>query len=825
VSPPGNDGGPGAEAPRPTTTTPATTTNINFDLNGVGYAGAFDDYHRLGWLSVLPVPRGAKYPPPKGYTGHDGAVPSYADMMTWAEQFPDGNAALRLSDDILGIDVDAYGDKTGAATIAEAERLWGKLPVTYRSTSRDDGVSGIRFFRVPSGTQLRDGISFTEMNLGGIDIVQHVHRYAMVPPSIHPNGSKYRWIAEIDMGVLDQPPAAGDLPDLPDVWIENLKIQPVRSGAGSGPDGAYDVDLALTEGNSSPAVLLRLCDAVIALADGTSRHDTTCAHALALLRLGKDGESGVKTALTVLMHAFTATVTADGSRTQGDAVAEFQRMIRGPRAAVLLAEPSYVDVVLDEFDEAGNVVTGDGRVEPTSAVQVVPDAPPVKVTHSAHLGFAIKLGEQFEDKLLYINKIGWHRWDSKRWTPDGNGAARRAVHTVIARERAKADKLPIEDREKRARQLARYETASAITGVLTEAAVLHVFSVEVSDLDADPWLFNCANGTLDLRTMNCRAHDPADRITKVANAAYRPDAAGTAWPTFLGRVLPDADVRGYLQRLTGLSLLGEVNGDKQIAPIMTGGGANGKTTCTEAITFAMGDYAMAAEPTLLMAKRGDAHPTGVADLVGRRFVSVCETEKGRRFDIALLKWLTGGDTLKARLMRQDFFSFQPSYLLMMATNHLPEIDDDTEAVWRRIRVIPFAVEIPKTERDEQLKERLRVEADAVLGWIIAGWTDYRQRGGLAEPAAVLAETDKYKADSDVIGRFIADECHVGGAQTAATTSTLHSRWETWAAKDGALPLTRKAFGQALTVKGYPPDPAGDRLRRGIGLKAYGEVAG
>ena len=224
-------------------------------------------------------------------------------------------------------------------------------------------------------------------------------------------------------------------------------------------------------------------------------------------------------------------------------------------------------------------ITGDPA---SDAVNNPPDSG--DVTHSAHLGMAIKMGKQFKGKLLYVNKIGWHYWDQKRYAPDGNGVARRAVHSVIKRDRKIVEslQLPFEEQEKRLKQIARYETASAITGILTEAAALEVFSVEVADLDADPWLFNCANGTLDLRTMNLRDHDPTDRITKVANAAYRHDAGvGTEWIRFLEKVLPDEDVRDYTQRLTSLSLLGEVNGDKQIAPITTGSGANGKTTFIE----------------------------------------------------------------------------------------------------------------------------------------------------------------------------------------------------------------------------------------------------
>jgi putative DNA primase/helicase len=290
-----------------------------------------------------------------------------------------------------------------------------------------------------------------------------------------------------------------------------------------------------------------------------------------------------------------------------------------------------------------------------------PTTKPVK--HSGHLGQAIKMANLFADDLLYVNGIGWHCWDGKRFSRDDDGGARRAVHAMLKRDREIVMKLNLstEEEEKALRAIARYETSSAISGILTEAAVLQEFSVTADEVDADPWLFNCQNGTLDLRTMVVGKHDPGDRITKIASAAYHPAVNGTEWTVFLGKVLPDNDIRAYLRRLTGLSLLGEVNGDKQIAPIAYGAGANGKTTFLETICFALGDYAMAAEPTLLMSKRGEAHPTGVADLLGKRLVSTSETQQGARFDIALLKRLTGGETLKARWMRQDFFEFTPSH--------------------------------------------------------------------------------------------------------------------------------------------------------------------
>jgi putative DNA primase/helicase len=445
-----------------------------------------------------------------------------------------------------------------------------------------------------------------------------------------------------------------------------------------------------------------------------------------------------------------------------------------------------------------------------------------RVRHAGHLGMAVKLAEQFSGRLLFVNKRGWHRWDGTRWAPDGDGTARRAVHTLLKRERAQLEKLSSEERERRGKAIARLETASAINGILTEAAALQAFSVVIDDIDADPWLLNCANGTLDLRTMECYQHSPEDYITKVTRAAYTPEAAGgQTWTRFLRRVLPDKDVRDYLQRLTGLSLLGKVNGDKQIAPIMTGKGANGKTTYVEAVMFALGDYAMPADPDLLMARNGEVHPTGCADLLGKRLVSTAETKAGRKFDLAVLKRLTGGDTIKARFMRQDFFSFKPSHLLLMVTNHLPDIDDTSEAVWRRVRVIPFMVQIPDDERDESLVDQLESEADAVLSWLVDGWADYRARGGLDEPNAVFVATDRYKADADVIGRFIDAECLTGGAQSSAATKVLYERFCRWAANVGCDELSKVAFGRALTDRGYPVDNSThDRVRRNICLRGH-----
>ena len=272
--------------------------------------------------------------------------------------------------------------------------------------------------------------------------------------------------------------------------------------------------------------------------------------------------------------------------------------------------------------------------------------------------------------------------------------------------------------------------------MLAIAAALPGFAATVRELDADPYLLNVANGTHDLRTGELKPHDPRDRITKVTRAAYDPDAPAPTWVAFLEKVLPDELVRAYLQRVTGVALLGKVI--VHILAILTGTGANGKGTFYKGLCWALGDYASTVEPDLFMHREG-AHPTGEMDLLGKRLVVVSESERDRRLAEATMKRLTGGDTIRARRMRQDFVEFEPAHTPLLITNHLPKVSGDDPAIWRRLRVVPFTVEIPEAERDPHIDEQLQAEADAVLSWAIAGWHDYRD-GGLAEPQAVLIAT-------------------------------------------------------------------------------------
>ncbi|WP_425308748.1 phage/plasmid primase, P4 family [Ammonicoccus fulvus] len=438
--------------------------------------------------------------------------------------------------------------------------------------------------------------------------------------------------------------------------------------------------------------------------------------------------------------------------------------------------------------------------------------------HGGQTRFALRLAEAAKDRLIHVHGIGWHWWDGSRWREDQHGRAKRSVVNVLRAALLESFRSKGEFAEQLAKDVHKCESDNAIKGVLGIAAALDVFAVTVADLDPDPYLLNVANGTLDLRTMELRAHDPADRITKITRAAYAPDARGPVWEAFLARVLPDAEVRGFLQRYAGIGLCGRVL--EHLLAIGTGTGRNGKGVFYESFGHALGDYAISGAPDLFMASEG-RHPTEEFDLRGARWVVVSENDKNRRLAEAKVKRLVGGDKIRARRMRQDFVEFDPTHTAMLVTNHLPKVSEDDPALWARLRVIPFDVVIPPDEQDKHLGEKLQLEADAILSWAVAGWQDYQQRG-MADPEAVRVATTNYHADADAIGRFITDECLTGIAHWVEFAD-LWERWCIWRRDEGAAEVSKTAFGVALESRGFTNDKfRGRRIRRGIGLLSTAE---
>jgi putative DNA primase/helicase len=302
---------------------------------------------------------------------------------------------------------------------------------------------------------------------------------------------------------------------------------------------------------------------------------------------------------------------------------------------------------------------------------------------------------------------------------------------------------------------------------------------------------------VNLRSGELRPHRREDLLTKIAPVEYDPDAPAPTWQATLERVLPNSEIQAFFKRLCGYATTGDTS--EHVLPMLFGTGANGKSTVLNALLEALGGYAMQSAPDLLIAKR-NSHPTELADLFGARLVASIEVEDGRRLAESLVKQLTGGDRVKARRMRQDFWEFSPTHKVFMAVNHKPIVRGTDTAIWRRIRLIPFTETIPPTEQDKRLPEKLNAELPGILAWAVEGCLEW-QREGLQAPEEVRKATGEYRSEMDVLGAFL-KECCRRDADATVGAQDLYKAYQMWAEENGERSEGKRKFSTQLKERGF-----------------------
>ncbi len=407
----------------------------------------------------------------------------------------------------------------------------------------------------------------------------------------------------------------------------------------------------------------------------------------------------------------------------------------------------------------------------------------------------------------------WLVWDGKHWELDVRNAVlgfTKEVARGIVREAALCTSP---NDVKKIRDFAlKSESARAREAMVRMVSGEKRVSVAPSDLDLDPWLLSCANGTIDLRSGELRSHRREDLITKVAPVSYDPQATCPRWDQFIHQTLGgDQALIDFVQRAIGYAITGDPC--EQVLFFLYGNGANGKSTFLGVLQKILGDYAASAAPNLLVAKNNESHPTEIADLFGKRLVVCQELESGRSFAESVIKQLTGGDVIKARRMREDFWSFMPTHKLLLASNHKPNVRNNDYGMWRRIRLIPFTVTVPDNERDARLQDKLLEEAPGILRWAVDGCLRW-QRQGLVQPEAVLSATSEYRSEQDLLGQFL-DECCIVVRQQGFTIDSrdLYRAYCGWCEDNHYHPLNQRALGGQLREKGFEPTRGGGGVRR------------
>jgi putative DNA primase/helicase len=412
----------------------------------------------------------------------------------------------------------------------------------------------------------------------------------------------------------------------------------------------------------------------------------------------------------------------------------------------------------------------------------------------------------------------WLAWVETHWARAQGGEVERAAKYVVDSLFIEVMSEPDPDRKRvRAKFALAAQSARAIRNMLTLAETELEIALPPDALDRDGWLLNFQNGTLELRgTPRLRPHRREDLITKCLPVRYEPGAACPIFLAFLERIFEgNRDLIRFVQRAVGYSLVGAIF--DQIILFCWGTGANGKSTLLHALAKLLGDYAATLAAETLLARKADPAlaMNDLSTLQGARFVIAVESDMGRRLAEARVKQLTSVEPIKVKRLFADVYTIAPTFKIWIASNHKPRITGTDEAIWRRVKLIPFAVGIPDAEQDPTLGAKLEAEREGILAWAVQGCLDW-QREGLAAPEKIREATAAYREQMDSMASFLAERCSVDTGATVTATE-LYDAFLDWSKRSGETPPPKQTFGLLLQERGFTSTRT-NRSRKWLGLR-------
>lgn len=727
-------------------------------------------YYELGFTPLPIMPRSKKPVCEWGWLIHER--PSWETLeKLWQEAIQKHGNNLNIATvlgrphGICALDIDDPNK------FKVARKLVGLTDDELRTWATKSHRGGALFFKYPDQTTIR---THKRQDDWGAELYGDGH-YVLLPPSIHPEGTQYAWIV---------PPDKGTLKPLPQIILTAFGvIEDAQMRTTKHTKHLSDEHIEFDE---LPSWAKNLAVILQPYWIEGQRHD------LALSLAGVFAKCQIPYNEAKAFLTFMAELAEDR---------ELKDRLRA------------LDDTYDRMKDGDQVLAWAGlaRHLPDEVIEKIRDILPKPETditrylrpkhQTTDLANAERFVKQHSGKVLFVQEWEWLFWDGKRWNKYiGEQQARLlAFETVQSIYHEAASALNAEDRDKLFAWAKTSENAHRINAMLDLAKPF--MTAYASEFDKDPYLLNCLNGVVDLRTGNLIPHDPNLKLTKLAPVNYNPDAPAPTWERFMEEVfMGDYEVIEFIQCALGYSLTGDVSEDKLF--ICYGTGANGKSTLLRTIQRILGDYAKTAVTDILLSRRerADAHPTGLADLAGSRFVVAYELDPERHLATGLVKAMTGRDRLKARFMRKDYFEFEPTFKIWLATNHKPTIADTTHAMWRRIVLIPFNAVFIGDKCDPKMPEKLWAERDGILAWLVQGCLKW-QREGLKLPKAVQEATEEYKTQMDVLQEWIEERCETGKGYFAPF-SELYDDYVKWCETVGYEPITKRAFALKLDEKGF-----------------------
>ena len=739
------------------------------------------------WRGILPLPYGKKTWPPTGYTGYDGVDPSYADCTAWSESGKRQNICLRLPPIVIGIDVDHYDGKTGGDTLSALVEKYGLLPATWLSTSRGDGISGIRLYRVPEGTVL-------PTKMPGIEFIQYFHRYVVSWPSIHPEGRMYRWINEATGEVCDGPPAIDELPELPKAWIQGLHTESRQATSKANVDSDDVSALVAAMPKGEPCEHMQAA-AAKASVTAESRHDSFNEAVLAVVGAGRRGCPGAEAMLNTMWKDFVESVTGDKSRTRGEAQAEWRRNVLGA-LAIAVVEPQ------------GTACPEDMSwvPEPETAADPPPAAASTDSTSGAGRTRSMKLAAVLvpvlsEDFRYGANRFGWLRWDGRRWKRvDEDEVLFVAQLWVIGQIRYLAES-GMDTRT--VNEVVNYLDIGKLRSLVQSARTYPELRIDPADLDQQPGMLNAANGVVNLETGTLLPHDRSLLFSHITEVEYHPGFTHPDWTKGL-QAFGDTDAERWTQVHLGAALTG-IPGREDVMALHHGQGANGKTTVLAGCQAAFGEFGGLLNDKVLSGN-GQEHQTIYMELRGKRLMLLEELPEGHALPVDRVKKLVETPTITARGIGENPTTFTATHSVVISTNYVPTVRETDHGTWRRLVMVDYPHTFTGADKDRTLRERIRSgkeQQQAVLAWLVAGSMAWYAGGRSVSdlPASIAASTDEWRGESDVLGDYLDATFEAGLPSDLVLLAQMRAGFNTHQLATGEREWSPKLFTQRL--RGHP----------------------
>lgn len=436
---------------------------------------------------------------------------------------------------------------------------------------------------------------------------------------------------------------------------------------------------------------------------------------------------------------------------------------------------------------------------------------------------AEKFIEKYKNIIRFCNnRDEWYIWDGTRWHIDEKDIVSEfAIKVILDMYKTASTLTDKKERKRLVKWAMKSENKSRIDAMINLAKRINPdIKILSTELDSDPFLLNCKNGTLDLRNLILKKHDPKDLISKIIPVDYDINQSPDKWQDFICKVLNNnQDLKDFVQKAVGYTLTGLTN--EQCLFFLYGEGHTGKSTFINTISSLMGDYTKNANFNSLTISRSESIRSDIARLSDARMVTAIESEDGQRFAESLIKALTGQDKVTARFLFEKEFEFVPKFKLWLGGNHRPRIRGGDQAIWRRIRMIPFKAIISESERIDNLKEILITEeSSAILNWALIGYDEWNTKK-LSPPSEVLQETEKYHKQQDLLIEWFENCCDTSDINAFTSNDELYESFTTYL--NGEWEITKNSFGSKMTDKGFDVivkrfGEKTKRVRKGIKLK-------